>query len=141
MDYIFIDEKNLADKIKYLAPVGAKDHVGLICKVRYKNIDPPLTKTTGKEVLAQRLYSNALHLIEIDWKTELKGKSIQEIWNFICDKYNESVDKFVPSDQKEKIKIYIEQNIKIHQRKKLSFQHMQENRTQRELHKMQESTE
>ena len=48
LNYIFVDEENMVAEIEYLAPVRASDHVGLICKVRYKNLDQPLTKTAGR---------------------------------------------------------------------------------------------
>ena len=82
----------------------------------------------------------ACHLLEIDWKAELKGRSIQGMWNFICDKYYEFVDEFVPMfGCKKKITLYIEQNIKIHQGKTaVSFQHIHEDRrTQYRLPKLQ----
>jgi len=80
-------------------------------KVRYKSLDPPLTKTARRAFWRGDYTAMTLYLSEIDWKAELKGRSVQEIWNFICDKYDESIDKCFSHSwwqTEKKIKLYIE---------------------------------
>ena len=96
LDYIFVDDDNLVDEIEYLPPIGASDHLGLLCKIRYKTPDPTSSTTVKRAYWRGDYASMAEHLVDIDWQAELSGKSVQEIWNFIRDKYNEAVEKFVP---------------------------------------------
>ena len=102
LDYVFTNEENLIENLKYIAPLGLSDHIGLLWKFTCS------VSTVHRQEVVKRAYwkgdysSMAEILSSIDWEKEFEGADVEACWNSFKDKIRDAVDKFIPISQPRK---------------------------------------
>ena len=104
LDYIFTLHNNEVEDMNYFSPNDLSDHVGLIwklnCSLAMRSSIPSFKYAYWKGDYE----SMKTRLSEINWKTLLDGKSVQEMWNEIRSCYDSVVHEYVPRVRKRKRK-------------------------------------
>ena len=99
LDYAFMNEEDLLGNLKYIAPLGMSDHIGLLWKF------PGSMSTVHRQEVVKKVYwkgdysSLAEILSSIDWEKEFEGADVEACWNSFKDKIRDAVDKFIPISQ------------------------------------------
>ena len=79
LDYVFTDEENLIEHINISSPLGKSDHAVLEWDVLLKmcEMDSKLTKRNFWKGDYDQITKR---LLEINWKEQLAGKTVEEMW-------------------------------------------------------------
>ena len=99
LDLIFTNREYLVDELEASQPLGKSDHVVLTWKCTYNEDKKEKFKQTRAAV--RRNYRRANYagmsciLSNVDWNA-LEVMSVEETWNYITEKINESILMYVP---------------------------------------------
>jgi len=98
LDYVFTDEDNLIEDIKYTAPLGRSDH---ICnELNYVWLQPDCEDSCSKYNYWKGDYSKIEEKLRaIDWDKELNTENMEEAWAYFCDTISVLTQRYVPYKQ------------------------------------------
>jgi len=95
LDYVFTDEENLLDDIRYEVPLGKSDHVCLSWELITSSSIP--MQSNSKLNYWKGDYERIRQGLQvIDWDTELSGKDVTSMWNIFRDRVLTLVRKHIP---------------------------------------------
>jgi hypothetical protein len=96
LDYIFTNEEDIVDELRYRSPLGNSDHVGLLWKIK---CSCPTVKTINH---FRRAYwkgdyvAMGVELSRVDWDVELDGRDPEEAWSILSTECSKAIDRFIP---------------------------------------------
>ena len=119
LDYVFTDEDNLIERVNISSPLGKSDHAVLewdvllkICEMDNKLIKRNFWKGDYDQITKG--------LLEINWKEQLAGKTVEEMWTVFKLELLKQIKEYIPlkKEYKAKKKDYISKATKKHMKKR-----------------------
>ena len=95
LDLVLSSDENLISDVKVKAPVGKSHHGTIICKVNL-HVDVELKLSSAYLYDKGDYHKMTASLEEIDWKTELEDRSLQQSWDYLHKTILEIQDKYIP---------------------------------------------
>ena len=98
LDYVFTDEDNLIEDIKYTAPLGRSDHICI--ELNYVWIQPDCEDSCSKYNYWKGDYSKVKDKLRaIDWDKELNTENMEGAWAYFRDTISVLTQTYVPYKQ------------------------------------------
>ena len=95
-DLILTNEELMISDLNYLSPLGKSDHVVISFSYKFSGstIEKPQNKPNYNKANYKKMEED---LGTIDWDSELKNKTTQEMWDYFENKLNNTLATNVPS--------------------------------------------
>jgi hypothetical protein len=94
VDLFFTNREDMVEDLNTLAGVGKSDHFILLASL---NITPPKPPATTRYCYAKADFQKLTEILqEVDWKNDMNGLKVEELWLLIKEKIHEAVEKSVP---------------------------------------------
>ena len=99
LDYVFTDEHNLVEDIKYTAPLGKSDHICIELTYIWNQVDCE-DSSSPKYNFWKGDYSKIQdELRAVDWDKRLNSTNVEEAWTFFRDTLARLTQLYVPFKQ------------------------------------------
>lgn len=120
LDLILTNEENMINRIQYLPGLGLSDHACLAYSLSVYTTEPKQEDPKYQYYKGDYPAINT-QLQEVDWNTNLLGRSVEEAWSFTSMELNKAMSTHIPKSQPRKDKrrhIWMNHNAMAKQKRK-----------------------
>ena len=94
LDLVLTSDETMAEKVRMIGKLGSSDHEMMMVELNVGVVREEIEKRI-KDYGGGK-YGEMRKMMDIDWKRELDGRNVEEMWNEIERRINEAVKKWVP---------------------------------------------